>query len=149
MQTSNEFDIKRHQTACRFLARVCNFIGYSTSKGQDPVAQVVEHLTFNQRVAGSSPAGITGVGHGYTGPLIPLCPGGEIGRRAVLRGRCSKGRAGSIPVLGTDVPCKSLIYKGFVLSKSRLLVGWTRGKGLWIERAGGTYAVVKTGEIPG
>ena len=26
---------------------------------QDPVAQLVEHLTFNQRVAGSSPAGIT------------------------------------------------------------------------------------------
>ncbi len=36
---------------------------------QDPVAQVAEHLTFNQRVAGSSPAGITCVGVRYTGAL--------------------------------------------------------------------------------
>ncbi len=29
------------------------------NRGYDSVAQVVEHLTFNQRVPGSSPGGVT------------------------------------------------------------------------------------------
>ena len=45
----------------------------------------------NQRVPGSSPGGIT------------IGPGGGTGRRAVLRGQCPYGRAGSIPVPGTSV----------------------------------------------
>ena len=33
--------------------------GTSTHAPQEPVAQVVEHLTFNQVVLGSSPSGLT------------------------------------------------------------------------------------------
>ena len=88
--------------------------------GGDPVAQLAEHLTFNQRVEGSNPSGITrgmpngecrvpnderlilgriGIRNSALG--IPFGPGGGIGRRAVLRGRWPQGRAGSIPVPGT------------------------------------------------
>jgi hypothetical protein len=34
-------------------------IGLSAALACEPVAQSVEHLTFNQRVAGSNPAGLT------------------------------------------------------------------------------------------
>ena len=37
-----------------------NFLVYAETYSQhDPVAQLAEHLTFNQRVPGSSPGGIT------------------------------------------------------------------------------------------
>ena len=95
----------------------------------DSVAQLAEQLAFNQRVVGSSPTGVT------SGPAAcratffstappeapqaapsracPSCPGGEIGRHAILRGWCEQSRAGSSPVPGTESPCKSLTYRGF------------------------------------
>ena len=39
----------------------------------EPLAQLVEHLTFNQRVAGSNPAWLT------------ICRGGGTGRRTGLK----------------------------------------------------------------
>ena len=41
------------------------------------------------------------------------CPGGGIGRRAVLRGQCPHGRAGSTPVPGTEQSPLPLSEAGF------------------------------------
>ena len=62
---------------------------------EDPLAQLVEHNTFNVGVLGSSPSQVTFFN------VSSLR--GEIGRLAILRGWCSLGRAGSNPVVGTEV----------------------------------------------
>ena len=48
-------------------------VKYRATRKKEPLAQSVEHLTFNQRVAGSIPAWLT------------ICGCGGIGRRARLR----------------------------------------------------------------
>jgi hypothetical protein len=55
----------------------------------DPLAQLVEHLTFNQGVWSSNLQWIT------------ICPDGGIGRRTGLKILRSKIHTGSIPVPGT------------------------------------------------
>lgn len=54
---------------CRAETSVRSFNDAGFYWRPDPVAQVVEHLTFNQRVLGSSPSGVTGVGIRYIGAL--------------------------------------------------------------------------------
>jgi hypothetical protein len=56
--------------------------------GQDDlVAQLVEQYTFNVWALGSSPSGITKKEKGQeTALFCSNCPGGEIGRHAILRG---------------------------------------------------------------
>ena len=67
-----------------------------------PLAQVVEHLTFNQVVRGSSPRWLTKIRSRQ--PLIFFmnisCGYGGIGRRARFRFWCLR-RAGSSPVIRT------------------------------------------------
>jgi hypothetical protein len=60
----------------------------------DSLAQLVEHLTFNQGVPGSNPGWITNF-------FYPKCGCGGTGRRARLRIWCLR-RAGSIPVSRTN-----------------------------------------------
>ena len=51
------------------------------------VAQLVEQYTFNVWALGSNPSGITKKKKGRQLPFFILnCPGGEIGRHAILRG---------------------------------------------------------------
>ena len=65
--------------------RICNYVPLIPTVAQGPVAQLVEHLTFNQVVVGSTPARLTsrlcphrlvGLGHrpftAATGVRIPL-----------------------------------------------------------------------------
>ena len=61
---------------------------------------------WSERVIEGSPSRITLVFSLFEN-LHTRYPGGEIGRHASLRGWCSQGRAGSSPVLGTDLkePC--------------------------------------------
>ena len=57
------------------------------NKRYDPLAQLVEHMTFNHGVPGSSPGWVTKVVERWLNPsfLLLRCGCGEIGRRARLR----------------------------------------------------------------
>lgn len=70
-------------------------------KEKDSIAQLVEHITFNDGVLGSSPSRVT---QSRTVVFDFFCfrPRGEIGRLASLRGWCSKGRVGSNPIVVTN-----------------------------------------------
>ena len=61
----------------------------------DPLAQAVEHLTFNQGVRSSNLRRVT-----IFIPSLP-CGYGEIGRHVGFRFQCPRGRAGSSPVIRT------------------------------------------------
>ena len=59
-------------------------------KQLDLVAQLVEHITFNDGVLGSSPSQVTKKVKHFMFDFFNLWPRGEIGRLATLRWWCRK-----------------------------------------------------------
>ena len=73
-------------------------------KENDLVAQLVEHITFNDGVLGSNPSQVTENTKDVA--MQRLCcfkAKWRNGRLAILRGWCSQGREGSNPSLVTNI----------------------------------------------
>ena len=85
-------------------------------RAKDSIAQLVEHITFNDGVLGSSPSRVTK--SRALPDFFSFRPRGEIGRLASLRGWCSQGRVGSNPIVVTD-ECKSCSKSGIFCVISR------------------------------
>ena len=98
-------------------------------KEYDSIAQLVEHITFNDGVLGSSPSRVT---KGRVILLLDLFyfkATWRNGRLAILRGWCSKGRVGSNPTVVTNKKkcfknnqaCLKLFLKHFCFQSGTLL----------------------------
>ncbi len=88
----------------------------------DSIAQLVEHITFNDGVLGSSPSRVTR-SRALCSTFLLFRPRGEIGRLASLRGWCSQGRVGSNPIVVTLLHSKTfktpqnIGFTGFFISQ--------------------------------
>ena len=84
-------------------------------KENDLVAQLVEHITFNDGVLGSSPSQVTkNLKDVAMQRLYFFKAMWRNGRLAILRGWCSQGREGSNPSLVTIMPYKVLFLVIFL-----------------------------------